>query len=168
MTEFREYLQPLHMSIWNQLLTITCRVGEYGQDFYTLKRIYIEERGPKTVHMHWRRFAISSIPISDSKAFDSWLHERWIEKDTLLEYHLQHGHFPTGGDDTSLSNKNNGDTVEAAQKSTNASSQGEIVCPRAGPKHPLEFVQIFISLIAVPIVWKIVKFFIRVVSFLTQ
>ena len=44
--------------------------------------------------MHWRRFAISSIPTESLEAFDTWLQDQWNEKDKLLEYHAKTGHFP--------------------------------------------------------------------------
>jgi lysocardiolipin and lysophospholipid acyltransferase len=147
-------------------LTTACRDGEYGQDYFTLKRVYLEEHGPKKVHMHWRRFAVSNIPTSDSKAFDKWLHDRWVEKDALLEYHAQHGHFPVGGETTSLSKESNGSPATTAHKSTNGSNQDGIWNVPLRPKHPLEVLQIFISLLAVPIVWKFIKFVIWLVSFL--
>jgi lysocardiolipin and lysophospholipid acyltransferase len=97
---------------------------------------------------------MSSIPISDAKAFDTWLNERWIEKDALLEYYSQHGHFPMG----------DGEAPPAASNGT-TTPQGEIVCPKAGPNHPLEFLQIFVSLLAVPLVWKGVRFLLWIISF---
>lgn len=44
--------------------------------------------------MHWRRFAISEIPLDDQKEFEAWLTERWAEKDQLLEYFVETGRFP--------------------------------------------------------------------------
>jgi len=44
--------------------------------------------------MYWRRFAMSSIPLDDSKAFEAWLRERWIEKEMLLEQYVRNGRFP--------------------------------------------------------------------------
>jgi hypothetical protein len=44
--------------------------------------------------MYWRRFAVSSIPIDDQKAFEQWVLDRWIEKDAFLEQYLQNGRFP--------------------------------------------------------------------------
>ena len=44
--------------------------------------------------MYWRRFAVSSIPLDDTRAFESWLRERWIEKDALLDLYMQTGRFP--------------------------------------------------------------------------
>ncbi len=44
--------------------------------------------------MYWRRFAVSSIPLGDSKAFEAWLKHRWEEKELLLEHYSQNGRFP--------------------------------------------------------------------------
>jgi len=44
--------------------------------------------------MYWRRFAVSSIPIDDSKAFEIWLRARWTEKDKLLDGYLRTRRFP--------------------------------------------------------------------------
>ena len=44
--------------------------------------------------MYWRRIAISSIPINDSKEFENWLLTQWRIKDDLLENYIQNGHFP--------------------------------------------------------------------------
>ena len=44
--------------------------------------------------MYWRRFAVSSIPLDDSRAFEIWLRARWTEKDQLLDLYLRTGHFP--------------------------------------------------------------------------
>lgn len=48
--------------------------------------------------MHWRRFAISEIPLDDQKEFETWLTERWAEKDQLLEYFVETGRFPHDDD----------------------------------------------------------------------
>jgi len=44
--------------------------------------------------MYWRRFAVSSIPLDDPKAFEAWLMDRWREKDALLELFYETGLFP--------------------------------------------------------------------------
>lgn len=48
--------------------------------------------------MHWRRFAVSSIPLSTLEEFDAWLQERWLEKEKLLEEHAKTGTFPSALD----------------------------------------------------------------------
>jgi Acyltransferase C-terminus len=122
--------------------------------------------------MHWRRFAVSSIPVSDPKAFDAWLHERWVEKDALLEYWQHHGHFPTGVDEdppaySTVAPEANGAPVNASSKTSKAGFHGQIICERAGPNHPLEFLQIFVSLFAVPPVWKFFKLLVWIIRFFT-
>ena len=37
---------------------------------------------------------MSSIPVSDTKAFEAWILQRWQEKEHLLEGYLQTGRFP--------------------------------------------------------------------------
>ncbi|KAJ4584783.1 hypothetical protein HRR81_000589 [Exophiala dermatitidis] len=68
--------------------------GAYAQDIFTLKAGYLEGRPPKSVSMHWRRFAIKDIPLHNEKAFELWLIARWREKDLLMEQYLQTGSFP--------------------------------------------------------------------------
>lgn len=50
--------------------------------------------------MHFRRFAVASIPISDPNEFENWIRQRWLEKDDLLEYYIQNGRFPEDDDQT--------------------------------------------------------------------
>jgi lysocardiolipin and lysophospholipid acyltransferase len=64
--------------------------------------------------MHWRRFAIDTIPIDDPTKFELWLRERWAEKDELLEHYVSNGSFPEDVDQdddflptVSESNRNN-------------------------------------------------------------
>lgn len=68
--------------------------GQYGQDLYTLRSMYLRGQPPPSVNMHWRRFAIKDIPLNDHDAFDQWLKQRWIEKDDLMEHYLTTGRFP--------------------------------------------------------------------------
>lgn len=68
--------------------------GQYGQDIFTLRRTYIEGQ-PPPIHMHWRRFAVSSIPLTSLEDFDTWLQERWAEKEKLLAEHAKTGSFPS-------------------------------------------------------------------------
>jgi len=44
--------------------------------------------------MHWRRFSIADIPLTDAKEFEHWLLARWREKDDLLEEWYNTGRFP--------------------------------------------------------------------------
>lgn len=45
--------------------------------------------------MYWRRFAVSDIPLEDQAEFDTWLRERWSEKDLLMDQYFETGRFPT-------------------------------------------------------------------------
>ena len=68
--------------------------GKYAQDIYTLQASYVDGKPPKCVHMYWRRFPVSSIPIFDDRKFELWLRTRWLEKDGLIEFWHKHGRFP--------------------------------------------------------------------------
>jgi hypothetical protein len=45
--------------------------------------------------LHWRRWALSDIPLEDQAQFEAWLLDRWREKDELLEHLFETGRFPT-------------------------------------------------------------------------
>lgn len=93
------------------------RRGEFAQDIFTLRAAYVEGRPPRTVHMHWRRFAVSSIPLDDPVAFELWLRARWIEKDHLMEIFMRTGHFPA---DRGVDKAANGKTRRGAGEITTA------------------------------------------------
>lgn len=86
--------------------------GKFGQDYFTLFSTYFEGRPPKSVNMHFRRFRISDIPIHDTKEFDLWLRERWVEKDDLMEYYNQNGQFPEV--DSEVDSEVNGDLTHGS------------------------------------------------------
>lgn len=86
--------------------------------------------------MHWRRFALSSIPTHSEAAFSAWLLARWREKDDLIEHYLEHGRFPA---DAGISPAVNGaKPVEGA---------GWIET-EVRSKHPLEVFQILVPVAA--------------------
>ena len=78
-------------------------------DYFTLRSTYFQGRPPKSVNMHWRRFAVSSIPVTDPEAFQQWVLARWREKDDLLETFYDTGRFPT---DSMLSGTKDGGYIE--------------------------------------------------------
>lgn len=45
--------------------------------------------------MHWRKFRTQDIPL-EGEEFDSWLRQRWMEKDVLLDHFYKTGSFPEG------------------------------------------------------------------------
>jgi lysocardiolipin and lysophospholipid acyltransferase len=115
-------------------LIITSR-GKYGQDYFTLRSMYLEGRTPKSVNMYWRRFAVSDIPLDDPKEFDQWLLERWREKDALMEDYITTGRFP-GFKDSDLNGVD----------STVSSENGMYIETEIKAKHWWEFSKIFVML----------------------
>ena len=63
--------------------------------------------------MYWRRFALSSVPLDDAKAFEIWLNQRWKEKDEVLECFNKTGRFPA--DDAATAEKTD-DYIETEGK----------------------------------------------------
>lgn len=49
---------------------------------------------PKEVHLHIRRYPISTIPLNDDKKLKDWIFQCWKEKDELLDHFKQHQRFP--------------------------------------------------------------------------
>lgn len=76
------------------------RRGEYGQDLFTLRSIFLRGQPPPSVNMYWRRFAVSEIPLASAEDFDAWLQKRWAEKDALMEQFLVTGRFPANAVET--------------------------------------------------------------------
>lgn len=99
--------------------------------------------------MHWRRFAVSTIPIDDTKEFEEWLLQRWIEKDELLEHYVQTGRFPA--DDEEAPSADGGKVVKGA---------GHIET-EVKPGSPIEFFQIFLPVMAMGLVINVVVKFYR-------
>ncbi|RPA92167.1 acyltransferase-domain-containing protein [Choiromyces venosus 120613-1] len=114
--------------------------GKFGQDYFTLNSTYFEGRPPKSVNMHWRRFAVSSIPVSDTAEFEAWLAQRWREKDDFLEYYMENGRFPEDEDEKIQSNGNsNGHAIKSgienapkAQQRVKVGGQERIVTTTGG------------------------------------
>ncbi|PKY05383.1 acyltransferase [Aspergillus campestris IBT 28561] len=69
--------------------------GSLPDKYFTLRSTYGQGRPPTSVNMYWRRFAVSDIPLEDQAEFDTWLRERWAEKDLLMDQYFETGRFPT-------------------------------------------------------------------------
>src|SRR5436190_331164 len=99
-TGFRFCLQNLASSVhWVYDCTLAYEgvpEGGYPQDYFTLRSLYFEGRPPSGVHMHWRKFRVSEIPLGEDQKedFDKWIYNRWMEKDALLDHFYKHGEFP--------------------------------------------------------------------------
>ena len=93
----------------------------YGQDYYTLRSIFLDGIPPPVIHMHLRLFKVTTdvpvgnlsamrkgtiqngnssatkhsvevdIPPAERTAFDEWLRELWQEKDGFITEHLNSG-----------------------------------------------------------------------------
>jgi lysocardiolipin and lysophospholipid acyltransferase len=113
------------------------------------------------IHMHWRRFSMSTIPVKDEKAFDLWLRDRWAEKDKLLEYFTKNGEFPGDAEAVAATTAEANGTLKPGNKETT-------VVTGVGPYHQLEFLQIFVSVLAVPLVWKVLKLIFWILSFFVR
>jgi Acyltransferase C-terminus len=101
--------------------------------------------------MHWRRFAVSSIPIDDQKAFEKWVLDRWIEKDALLEQYLLNGRFPA--DDGS---DENGEVLTNGSSGKEAPRGAGYIQTDVRPAHWYEVGQIFVVLSAFCLVINVV------------
>ncbi|EKD20324.1 uncharacterized protein L3040_007331 [Drepanopeziza brunnea f. sp. 'multigermtubi'] len=80
--------------------------GEFGQDLFTLRSMYLQGRPPPSVNMYWRRFAIEDMPLDDPDRFELWMRERWYEKDSFIEQYLSSGRFP--GDPSAIQGVSSG------------------------------------------------------------
>lgn len=133
MKEYRKYLSNTSLEI-RKLMTSSR--GQYGQDYFTLRSVYLEGRIPKSVNMYWRRFAMSSIPLDDPEEFGTWLREKWTEKDALLEQYVTTGRFPESKD-LAATTMNNGATTKR---------QPGFIESYVKTAHWWEFLQIFMIL----------------------
>lgn len=105
--------------------------GGYGQDIFSLRSVYFQGRPPKSVNMHWRRFAVKDMPIDDKDAMHEWTLARWREKDELLEKFLETGKFPASVEAVNIENGPN-DEFKTPYINTEVK-----------PRSPVEFLQIF-------------------------
>lgn len=76
------------------------RRGQYGQDLFTLRSIFLRGQPPPSVNMYWRRYALKDIPLDTVESFDAWLQKVWAEKDALMEQYLVTGRFPANAEET--------------------------------------------------------------------
>lgn len=97
-TAYRKSAVPLNGHDKTSIHVLTNnRKGQYGQDIFTMWSMYIEGKSPP-IHIYWRRFKLSTIPLATLEKFDTWLLDRWREKEALLEEHSTTGRFPSSRD----------------------------------------------------------------------
>jgi hypothetical protein len=82
------------LSLTSKYLTSRIRKGVTPDTHFTIRATYLRKCPPKVVNLHWRRFAVSDIPLDDQQEFEAWLFERWAEKDQLMEHLVETGKFP--------------------------------------------------------------------------
>jgi len=123
--------------------------GEYGQDVFTLKRLYFQGLTSPSVNIHWRRFATSSIP-KEAATFDAWLQARWREKDALLETFATTGRFPADADIEHI------DLPNGAGIKRPLAGAGYIET-YIKPRNPLELLQIFAPMAGVALCLHLIR-----------
>lgn len=125
--------------------------GQYGQDVFTLRAIYLQGRAPKSVNMYWRRFAVKDIPIEQAQ-FEAWVLDRWREKDELLDYFHKNNRFPADDDSITLHKAvSNGAGVTKPVKNVS------YIETQLRPENPLEFLQIFVPSLAVGLILHLIR-----------
>lgn len=143
------------------------RQGKYGSDIYTLRSIYFlntssssssSSRTP-TVHLHWRRFALSSIPLAEGQeeAFERWVANCWREKDELLDGFVRNGSFVSDGDDDDDDDdddsKNDVDAMNAKiRKNMNKKKKSRVIETEIKMNNPLEFLALMVPGLIVAII----------------
>lgn len=118
--------------------------GGYGQDIFTLRSVYFQGRPPKSVNMHWRRFAIKDIPIDDKDAMHDWIMQRWREKDDLIEAFLQNGKFPADVE-----------AVDIAGAPKEKAFRSAYINTEVRPRSPFEFLAMFVPILTVGLLGRI-------------
>jgi lysocardiolipin and lysophospholipid acyltransferase len=101
--------------------------------------------------MYWRRFLVRDIP-TEPTAFESWVLERWREKDALLEYFHQHNRFPA--DDDSIVEYRLVPNGAGVTKPVPVTSYVETML-RPGSR--VEFLQMFVPILAVGLILHLVR-----------
>ena len=114
--------------------------GGYGQDIFTLRSVYFQGRPPKSVNMHWRRFAIKDIPYNDHDAMAEWVLQRWREKDEMIETFLKSGKFP---------GQAGGVIVEGGEK------EEKFINTEVKPRSPFEFLTMFMPVVTAALVGRV-------------
>jgi len=58
--------------------------SEAVESHFSLKRTFLEGKGPQTVKLHIREFPMNEVPYREpEEVFQQWLYARWAEKDQI-------------------------------------------------------------------------------------
>lgn len=82
-------------SQWNQALkwVIDLTIGYENKWPLDLVQVFLRSRPPMKTTVHYRYFPIQEVP-SDHKQLTSWLFDRWVEKEHMLDVFYKSGKFP--------------------------------------------------------------------------
>lgn len=67
----------------------------FPHEIYTLRGIYLQQKYPRHIHIHIRRWATADLPVENEEEFSNWLYKRWEEKDALMDEFYRTGKFPS-------------------------------------------------------------------------
>jgi 1-acyl-sn-glycerol-3-phosphate acyltransferase len=122
--------------------------GSYGQDIFGLRSVYFQGRPPKSVNMHWRRFAIKDIPYDDHDKMYEWVLQRWREKDELIETFMKTGKFSADAE---------GVEIEGGKQ------ESRYINTEVKPRSPFEFLAMFGPVVTAALIGRVgVQIFDRV------
>lgn len=68
-----------------------CNENEYPENIYTIPKIFLQNKGPKTVYMHIQKFKISDIPKDEN--LDEWIQSIFQQKDIAMDNFYKNGTF---------------------------------------------------------------------------
>ena len=119
--------------------------GSYGQDVFTLRSVYFQGRPPKSVNMHWRRYRIADLPLSDHDAMYDWTMQCWREKDELIETFMKSGKFAPADPEA----------VEIEGGPKEKEWKTAYINTEVMPRSVVEFLQIFVPVCATALVGRI-------------
>ena len=132
---------------------------EYAQDVFTIRDLYLQGLGPKSINLHWRRFAVSSVPFNDAEKFNAWILDRWREKDDMLEEFVNTGRLPA--DDVEGEPMMNG---HAPGTTTVSVSTRQYIETEVKPVNRFEFLQMYLPWMALALVVNVIFRFWRMLK----
>lgn len=70
------------------------KTTEYPEDTFGLKSLFFRGVAPPLIHVHVKYHLIRTIPYKNPAEFNTWLYERFQEKDQLMATFYKTGTFP--------------------------------------------------------------------------
>lgn len=83
-------------SQWNQALkwVVDLTIGYENKWPLDLVTVFFKSRPPMKTTVHYRYFPIQEVP-ADKNQLTSWLFDRWVEKEKMLDIFYKSGKFPS-------------------------------------------------------------------------